>query len=191
MRGEETQIAGLLGLRPGFTGLCILPGTHAKWVTVAHGGIADFQSFITGELFELLAKRSFLRHSVAQEEAGDLAARPDFAIGVKRTVDAGLPFLASLFSVRVRSLIDGCDPSENLAYLSGLVIGGEIAAARATGRLKPDAHPVIVGSRSLARAYGTALLISGHKAEFLDGGELVRAGLIAVARDIGWLAKGK
>ena len=156
IRGEETQIVGLLDRQPGFEGLAILPGTHSKWATVGGGALLDFQTFITGEMFELLSRHSFLRHSVAKD-GGDLAARPDFALAIRRTAEAELPFLAALFSVRVRSLLDGADPADNLAYLSGLVIGGEIAAARASGRLTPGVKIRIVGSKSLARAYRTAL----------------------------------
>src|SRR5581483_7715741 len=48
----------------------ILPGTHSKWASVTGGAIADFQTYLTGELFELLSKHSFLRHSVADGEGG-------------------------------------------------------------------------------------------------------------------------
>ncbi len=37
MRGEETQLLGLLGLKPGFEGTVILPGTHSKWVELRGG----------------------------------------------------------------------------------------------------------------------------------------------------------
>ena len=65
-----------------------------------------------------------------------------------------------------------CRPDDNLAYLSGLIIGGEIAAARATGRLAPGAALRIVGSQSLGRAYARALAIAGLDAHVLDGDAL-------------------
>jgi len=37
MRGEETQLLGLLALRPGFEGIAVLPGTHSKWVEIRGG----------------------------------------------------------------------------------------------------------------------------------------------------------
>ena len=101
-----------------------------------------------------------------------------------------MPFLAAIFSVRARQLLDGTDPQANRAYLSGLVIGGEIAAARAAGRL-PDAGAVgIVGARSLARAYRKAFEVAGLDTETLDGGEMVVAGLKHLAREIGFLPPG-
>lgn len=188
IRGEETQMVGLLGRPGGFDGLAILPGTHSKWATISGGAIADFQTFLTGELFGLLAGQSFLRHSVAAD-GGDLSVLPDFALGVRRTVVEGLPFLSGIFSVRVRQLLDDVDPRDNRAYLSGLVIGGEIAAARAAGRLSDGEAVGIVGARSLARAYRKAFEIAGHPPETLDGSAMVVAGLGALAREIGFLPR--
>lgn len=189
IRGEETQIVGLLAAEPEFDGVVVLPGTHSKWSTVTGGAIADFQTFLTGEMFSLLSRQSFLRHSV-RESAAELSALPEFALGVERTVADGLPFLAAIFSVRARQLLDGVDPEHNLAYLSGLVIGGEIAAARDTGRLWQGRALRIVGSRSLARAYGRAFAIAGYDAEALDGSALVVAGLLRLARIAGLIPLG-
>ncbi len=186
MRGEETQIVGLLDGEPGFDGVAIMPGTHSKWVSIAGGTIRDFQTVMTGELFDLLAHKSFLRHSVAQE-AGDLTSSPDFALAVRRTVGEGLPFLSALFSVRARALLTEVRPDDNLAYLSGLIIGGEIAAAQASGRLTPGTALRIIGSRALGRAYAQALAIAGTSARVLDGDALALAGLIHLARAIGFL----
>ena len=66
MRGEETQIAGLIAREPGFDGVACLPGTHAKWAHVSAGEVVSFSTFMTGELFALIAQSSVLRHSVAQ-----------------------------------------------------------------------------------------------------------------------------
>lgn len=176
LRGEETQIVGLIDGEPGFSGLAILPGTHSKWVRVDAGRIVDFQSFLTGELFELLSRTSFLRHSV-KDDGRDLSASPGFVLGVRRTAIEEQPFLATLFPVRVRQLLGAVDPADNLAYLSGLIIGGEIAAARASGRLAPGMPVRLVGSRSLGRAYRVALGLVGFDAETRDGDTLVRAGL--------------
>jgi 2-dehydro-3-deoxygalactonokinase len=181
IRGEETQIVGLLAREPKFDGVVILPGTHSKWATVSGGAVADFQTYLTGEMFGLLAHQSFLRHSV-KEGGKDLSTLPDFELGIRRTVIEGLPFLAAIFSVRARQLLDGTAPEDNLAYLSGLVIGGEIAAARDTGRLWQGRALRIVGSRSLARAYARAFDIAGYEAEALDGADLVVAGLLRLAR---------
>ena len=46
MRGEETQIAGALALRPAFDGVLCLPGTHSKWVHLSAGEVVSFQTFL-------------------------------------------------------------------------------------------------------------------------------------------------
>jgi 2-dehydro-3-deoxygalactonokinase len=186
IRGEETQMIALIDREPAFTGTAILPGTHSKWARIDRGVIVDFQSFITGELFELLSQKSFLRHSVA-EAAGDLSATPDFALGVRRTAKDGLPFLGALFSVRTRQLLAGVRPEDNLAYLSGLVIGGEIAAARAMRPIDPGTPVRVIGARSLARAYHAALKGLGFETVALDGDALVLDGLVHLARGLGYL----
>lgn len=186
IRGEETQLVGLMEQEPDFGGVAILPGTHSKWAAMQGGRITSFQTFMTGEMFELLSKKSFLRHSVS-ESVDDLSASPDFELAVRRSVEAGLPFLSAIFSVRVRQLLDGVSGDDNLAYLSGLVIGGEIAAARQIG-LRQAGEPVrIIGSRSLARAYLKAFHLLGEDAETLDGTDLVRTGLVKLARANGML----
>lgn len=186
IRGEETQMIGVIDRDPGFTGVCILPGTHSKWARIDNGVIVGFQTFISGELFSLLAKESFLRHSVA-ESGADLSAMADFSLGVRRTACDGLPFVSSLFSVRARQLLMGVKAENNLAYLSGLIIGGEIAAAQKVDPLAAATALRIVAAESLARAYQTALRIVGFDAEALDGDALVLQGLMHLARIIGLL----
>ncbi len=51
MRGEETQIAGLLARMPGFNGTIVMPGTHSKWVNVKDGVVTGFRTYMTGDLF--------------------------------------------------------------------------------------------------------------------------------------------
>ncbi len=177
---------GLIDREPEFAGVAILPGTHSKWARIEKGAVVDFQTFITGELFALLSEKSFLRHSVAAG-VGDLSTVPDFALAVERTARDGLPFLSALFSVRTRQLLANVHREDNLAYLSGLVIGGEIAAARHGQAVPPGTAIRIVGSPSIARTYRRALEIVGLPAQALDGSELVLAGLLHLARAIGFL----
>ena len=86
MRGEETQIAGLLAADPGFDGVACLPGTHTKWARVSAGEVVSFRTCMTGELFALLSERSVLRHAVGgegfeeaafAEALSDAIARPE------------------------------------------------------------------------------------------------------------------
>jgi 2-dehydro-3-deoxygalactonokinase len=188
MRGEETQIIGVLDAEPGFNGTCIAPGTHSKWARVSGGTIGGFDSFISGELFDLLAHRSLLRHSVS-EPNGDVAALPDFRAGVERVTTDGAPFLSTIFSVRVRQLLGSANPQDNYAYLSGLVIGGEVAAAIQLRAITGTTALRIIATGPLARAYRKALEIAGYDATILDGDRMAMAGLLHLARVVGFLPK--
>jgi 2-dehydro-3-deoxygalactonokinase len=154
-------------------------------VSLDKGRIVTFQTYMTGELFDLLSHHSFLRHSVAGEDA-DIVEIPDFARAVRRTAEEGLPFLSAIFSVRARQLLDGVGGADNRAYLSGLIIGAEIAAARESPA--PGGDIAIVGSRSLARAYAKAFAILGQEVETVDGDEMALAGLVRLAREAGLLS---
>ena len=66
MRGEETQLLGVT--EPDFTGLVCIPGTHSKWVRIDAGRIVAFSTYMTGELFSVMAQHSILAHAV--ETAG-------------------------------------------------------------------------------------------------------------------------
>ena len=75
MRGEETQVIGVLARDPAWaTGSSIvLPGTHSKWVRIVDGKLVSFATWMTGELFDILRSHSVLSRSLA--DAGELDAR--------------------------------------------------------------------------------------------------------------------
>ncbi len=59
MRGEETEIVGLLDL--GLEDeLIVMPGTHSKWVRVEGGRIASFETVMTGDVFSALREATIL-----------------------------------------------------------------------------------------------------------------------------------
>src|SRR5215203_3396657 len=62
MRGEETQLFGAMRESSvlGDGGVAVLPGTHAKWARVAGDRIVGFTTYMTGELFAVLAQHSIL-----------------------------------------------------------------------------------------------------------------------------------
>ena len=125
MRGEETQVAGVLALHPGFDGVICHPGTHSKWVHVSAGEVVSFQTYMTGELFALLSTQSVLRHGMA--EGWDDAA---FDAGVADALQSPDKFAARLFSLRAELLLHGLTPAQSRARLSGLLIGIELAGAK-------------------------------------------------------------
>ena len=172
MRGEETQIAGLVAAEPGFDGVACLPGTHTKWARISAGEVVSFRTAMTGELFALLSERSVLRHSVATDDH-DAAA---FAEALSDTLARPEALAAGLFGIRAASLLDGTPPAASRARLSGLLIGAELAALRPYW-LGQDV--VVIADGALARAYGEALAAQGVSVRERGAEALTLAGLTA------------
>lgn len=126
MRGEETQIAGLLGQDRNYCGIICLPGTHSKWVYVQDGQITEFQTFMTGEIFELLSCQSVLKHSLNEAEFSQMS----FVKAVTDAVHNPATVSSELFRLRAQHLVNDADAGSLRARLSGLLIGQEIAAMK-------------------------------------------------------------
>ncbi|GAB4531035.1 MAG: 2-dehydro-3-deoxygalactonokinase [Roseibium sp.] len=174
MRGEETQIAGFLADEPAYEGLLCLPGTHTKWVAIREERIASFRTFMTGELFALLAGQSVLRHGLSDKEMdGD-----SFRQAVTDAAGAPAGIAAALFGIRAAGLVAGLSPEAARGRLSGLLIGAELAAVRDGIGEGPVA---ILGGDNLAGAYHDALGCLGRSARLLDTEKLTLKGL-ALAR---------
>jgi 2-dehydro-3-deoxygalactonokinase len=160
MRGEEVQIAGALSLLGDFDGVLCLPGTHSKWAHVSTGEVVSFQTFMTGEMFALLAGQSVLRHGIGK--GWDEVA---FDAGLSDALSRPEKLAARLFSLRAEGLLAGLSPDAANARLSGLLIGAELAAA------KPywlGQRVVLIGAPKLSAHYARALASQGLSAERLD-----------------------
>lgn len=183
MRGEETQIAGLLAVAPGFDGIACLPGTHTKWAQLSAGEVVGFQTCMTGELFALLSGQSVLRHSVGTT-GWDADA---FADAVADAIGAPQKLAARLFGLRAEALLSGLAPESARARLSGLLIGLDLAASRPYW-LGQDI--VLIGEGTLAGRYAEALAAQGAAPRQADATGITLAGLRA-ARTLlagkGWL----
>ena len=182
MRGEETQVAGLLATEPDFDGVICLPGTHSKWVRVKKGQIFQFQTFMTGELFALLAEQSVLRHSMPgsgwDSSGWDSSA---FAQGLAEAIEQPATVSAKLFSLRAESLLDGLKPEVARARLSGFLIGLELSATRSYWSGQAVA---IIGAGTLAAHYAQALATQGTEANIYDGESMTLKGLTAAYRHL-------
>lgn len=170
MRGEETQIAGFLAGRPGFSGVLCLPGTHSKWVTLKDGVISNFRTFMSGEVYALLREKSVLRHGLSEGSLDGDA----FSTAVQEMKAHPERFTAELFGIRASGLVAGLSAEAAGGRLSGLVIGAELAAAASLFDLDRVA---LLGSHGIASAYADALNVLGHQAELLDADTLTLKGL--------------
>jgi 2-dehydro-3-deoxygalactonokinase len=175
MRGEETQIAGLLDELDGGEHTLCLPGTHSKWVRVRDGAIAQISTAMTGELYALLRMHSILGRGMPDGEPPmDIAA---FDAGLECSRDPASGLLHDLFGVRTASLF-GHFPAQALpSYLSGLLVGHELQAALAG--LPAPVH--LVGSEALVERYAHALQARGIEVR-RHSEELAAAGMHRLAR---------
>jgi len=177
MRGEETQIFGALALSGQTDGLFLLPGTHSKWAYATGGRIASFRTFMTGEVFGALKDHTILGRLMT---AG---SDPDgFARGVREGAAVGSAgaLLNRMFATRTYGLMDKLSGAALSDYLSGLLIGAEIAEA--TRRSKGAV--TIIASPALAQRYTDALALLGHQS-MLAPDDCVAAGHWRLARAAG------
>ena len=187
MRGEETQLAGAMARLAAGRHLACMPGTHSKWVEIRDGTVAGFQTFMTGELFSVLSAQSILRHSIG-EETRVAAASPVFAGWCRDALDSPAPIELNLFRIRAATLLRDLKPGDAAAALSGVLIGAEIAAARA--RFAVEGNPVsLVASGAMHDLYATALRLAGFAVISVDADEAVRKGLAEAARHLGIIGK--
>jgi len=181
MRGEETQILGALAAEAWTRQVLLLPGTHSKWAIIGPDGIEAFSTFMTGELYAVLVEHSILGR-LAAPGGGEEA----FARGVRHSLRSTAALNHDLFSARTLALTDRLAPSGVGDYLSGLLLGAEIAAARrwlermrlGTTRL------TLVGAQALVDKYRAALTIAGIDAD-IGAEDAAARGLWRIARHAG------
>ncbi len=191
LRGEETQVFGALAAagEADCTGerLFVLPGTHSKWVAVQDGAITGFRSYMTGELYAVMREHSILgrlcAEPIGRDETESLSSFDD---GVDRGFAEPGAMSHLLFTVRTEGLLGERSPEHLPAYLSGLLIGVEIADALRSfsaerGRPNAGEELAIIASPTLAARYLRALRRTGIAAS-LAGNEPASAGLYALAR---------
>jgi 2-dehydro-3-deoxygalactonokinase len=179
MRGEETQLLGVT--EADFSGLVCIPGTHSKWVRIENGVIAAFTTYMTGELFSVIAQHSILMHAV--DAAGPLA--PDsasFRAGLAAARDTPSGLTASLFRLRAAQLLGFEQRADGAARLSGLLIGSEIADAMQ--RFGGARQLCLMAAGSLGALYHAALAASGFDVTVIDAEQASRRGLAKAANSI-------
>jgi 2-dehydro-3-deoxygalactonokinase len=152
-----------------------MPGTHSKWAQLDGRRIERFTTAMTGEMFELLAIHSVLRHSLTGDLNGPERAE-GFDTGVTTGIGAPEKLSATLFKVRAGSLLSGRTPSWCAGFLSGLLIGAEIGGQR---DWIGDAEIPLIGSAGLCALYAQGLEKIGAKARIVDATEATIAGLMA------------
>jgi 2-dehydro-3-deoxygalactonokinase len=178
MRGEETQVFGCV--KSSLSEWVVAPGTHSKWILASDGRIEQFDTYMTGELFALLRERSLL--ATVMTEA--IWSPEAFKLGVQ--VARQQPdWLHQLFGVRTRGLFGDVAPSSLPDFLSGLLIGYEVASAPRDELLHSPVR--LIATAQLAQRYCTALGEFSVQVQLVDGEAAVSRGLWSLATAAGWL----
>ena len=180
MRGEETQLLGVLGLQAADDALVCMPGTHSKWVSVRGGTVDRFATFMTGELFGAVSSATILSHAVAgADEAEDLDA---FKSAVLAAFER--PALAAnlLFQVRSGQLLHGGTPASAREKISGTLIGLELAGGL-SGQASRGSITLIASGR-LGMLYQLAFDTVAVAVRSIEAEDATRRGLSMAAAAI-------
>lgn len=194
MRGEETQVLGVLAdvvMADDATALIGLPGTHSKWVVARQRSIQQFHTFMTGEVFAALRGHTILGKTMQPAPTPDDAA---FARGleVARGSDADLGLLSHIFSTRTLGLTNALPASAQADYLSGILIGHEIASlarAQQWQSFTPPRKLVLCGEPDLCRRYALALQTYSFATPSIAG-QATATGLWRIALAAGLVSQG-
>jgi 2-dehydro-3-deoxygalactonokinase len=177
MRGEETQIIGAsaLGLNDG---TFVMPGTHSKWVQAVDGQIVDFSTYMTGEIFAALKGHTILGTLMEGDDFNEEA----FEMGVAAGLDTKANLLNNLFHVRTLPLMDKIPKIATADYMSGMLVGTEVAAA--TRNIEDIGTITIVGRNDLSERYESALNTAGFECRRAPE-DIVAKGHFLIARAAG------
>lgn len=209
MRGEETQVLGALlagtGASRASDALVVAPGTHAKWVRIAENGIQGFRTYLTGDLFAALSEHTIVaaeiddalrpgdgqpRSGDDEQRSGDDVHRPDgapsaspaFLRGVDLAFGDDRPSLSRhLFQARSAVLLGELAAGDVRDFLSGLIIGDEVADALASLAPEQSVPIHLIASDELAHRYRAAFDRAGRYVHHVDGDPASR-GLLEIAR---------
>ncbi|GLR07487.1 2-oxo-3-deoxygalactonate kinase [Mixta theicola] len=177
MRGEETQLLGARALQP--APLYIMPGTHCKWVRADSEQVTDFRTVMTGELHHLLLTHSLVGAGLPAQQASTEAFRAGLAQGLE--TDAPL---ARLFEVRAAHVLGELPREQVSEFLSGLLIGNEVASMVRQWRPDTQQPITIVAGQALAERYRQALSALNISAQVLEGDTAFQAGIRSIVHAV-------
>jgi 2-dehydro-3-deoxygalactonokinase len=175
MRSEETQVFGAMDQGAAHF---VTPGTHSKWIDVVGGKITNFATYVTGETFAVMKAHSILGRLMANDVDDELM----FLRGVDKAFEDPAGLLHNLFSARSLALYQEISPDKISSYLSGLIVGAEIA--HAVSSRDASEHYVVLASPGIGGKYVRAMKEAGLRVTMGDPLAIVK-GECAVARAAG------
>ena len=150
MRGEETELMGILNAEWGDS-IYILPGSHSKIIKVdARGRISDFSTMMTGEMISALSEGTILKDAVDLELS---EIDQDYLLmGYDFSAENGIN--KALFKVRILKNFCSCNKVEAYSFFLGAVLCGEIKEI-----IESLAKTVVLGGRAQIKNAMAEILI--------------------------------
>lgn len=179
MRGEAVQLLGALSVLGVSEGIFVLPGAHCKWIKVKDGSIDAFRTYMTGELYGLLQEYSILGKMFPVDTEITL---PGFTQGLASAQFHHETLSHMLFSARTLGLFGQIIPADLPGYLSGILVGDEIASGL---RWAGAGKITLIGSTQMTRLYRHALAGFGQTTEVAPV-DVAAHGLHLLAQKIQW-----
>ena len=179
MRGEETQVAGLICNQQQI-GCCVLPGTHSKWVFTKSDQIESFMTFMSGEIFSVMVEHSILGRLMDGTERDD----DSFTYGCNQALNSTHGLLSQLFSARTMGLFQQVEAKGIHSFLSGLIIGSEIKEGISRSFQNSNFSETkvkLIGEISLCTLYKKAFEIAGVQAKLIKNNPVIK-GLFQIAK---------
>ena len=170
MRGEETQLAGYFMDNPNFSGSICLPGTHSKWVNVKNYHILNFNTYLTGELYEIIKNHSVLKHSLETQEI----SKKKIVEGVEIILKNPNNLSNNLFQLRAKDLLKNQCSIDANSLLSGYFLGLELLGSK-NYWYKKDV--VLIGSEFLTTYYELCLQKKVNSIKKFNSSEMILKGL--------------
>ena len=170
MRGEETQVAGFFHENPNFEGSICLPGTHSKWIKVKDQNIVKFQTFMTGELFEVISQNTVLMHSVKSNKTD----QEELLKSVDLIFKNPSLFGNALFKLRADDLINSRNKIIYKSRLSGYLLGLELLGSIDYWKKSKIA---LIGNKELNKLYSYVLKDKVSSIVFYEAEDMTLKGL--------------
>lgn len=170
IRGEEVQLVGIMSGYPDAKQVC-LPGTHSKWVRISEEKIRRIDTFMTGELFDIICNHSILNGQIKTKTFDEKA----FKAGIQLSKEP-VPLTKQLFKIRTNCLFEKWSGNQTYSVLSGLLIGQELRQHDFN-----KGEPVyLCGSDSLMSLYQKALKIEGIQSIITNSEEVIIMGYMEI-----------
>lgn len=153
MRGEETEVAGLVSagdVAPPF--LLVSPGSHTKYVFVDGGDVIRWSTTtLSGELLWALHRETILADLIDPNRPQE--DRERVAQGAALVEEAG--FARALFTARLLNRVDGERPGASSDLVHGIVAMADLLSLRKVieARGCSTGSVVLTGESPLASAY--------------------------------------